>query len=49
MVTFRTTLLEPSGEHDHVLVFTTASDVQMENPGIPGVKMFMVDGTVAAL
>ncbi|TEB05405.1 hypothetical protein Psch_02446 [Pelotomaculum schinkii] len=43
-------LLELSGEHDHVLVFTTASDVQMENPGIPSVKMFMVeDGTVAAL
>lgn len=36
-------LLELAGEYDQVLVFTTLGDVQPENPGIPGVKMFLVE------
>ena len=36
-------LLDTAAEFDQVLVFTTVGDVTPENPGIPGVKMFLVD------
>ena len=40
-------LLELADEYDQALVFTTIGDVQPENPGLPGVKMFWVEeGTV---
>jgi len=35
--------LDTAAEFDQVLVFTTVGDVRPENPGIPGVKMFLVD------
>jgi exonuclease SbcC len=36
-------LLDTAEEFDQVLVFTTVGDVRLENPGIPGVKMFQVN------
>lgn len=36
-------LLDTAEEFDQALVFTTVGDVKPENPGIPGVKMFLVD------
>lgn len=43
-------LLDTAEEFDQVMVFTTVGDVQPQNPGLPGVKMFWVeDGTVHEL
>jgi len=36
-------LLDTAEEFDQVLVFTTVGDMQPENPGLPGVKMFWVE------
>lgn len=36
-------LLDTAEEFDQALVFTTVGDVAPENPGIPGVKIFLVD------
>jgi len=36
-------LLDLAGEYDQVLIFTTVGNVKPENPGIPGVKMFLVN------
>jgi len=36
-------LLDLAGEYDQVMVFTTVGDVKPENPGIAGVKMFLVN------
>lgn len=42
-------LLE-GGEYDQALVFSTIGDVQPQNPGLPGVKMFLVqNGGVSEL
>ena len=36
-------LLDTAAEFDQVLVFTTVGDVNPDNPGIPGVKLFLVE------
>jgi DNA repair exonuclease SbcCD ATPase subunit len=36
-------LLDTASEFDQVMVFTTVGEIQPENPGIPGVKMFQVN------
>ncbi len=36
-------LLDLAEEFDQALVFTTVGDVRPENPGLPGVKMFLVE------
>ena len=37
-------------QFDQIMLFCTVGDVQPQNPGLPGVKMFWVeDGTVSEL